>query len=668
MMTRSNRAKRIIAILLSCVLLIPTVFTTTAIEESPSNFEGRFITKDSEAEEVDLSQIEVEVYQSIPKPKVAEDYVEYEETYLYSVYSDTEGKFSFEIPNQTFSITVALDSLPSGLGIEQQSRLYHSDAVSDTFGLYKVADANMTVTALDAEPEVTLLAKDGTQLLADYSFAYSFEPKNDDVVSYSGVVRLQDNTVLDTSTDVDLSGMSFYEKNEQLYLSGIIDEEERMLEVASFLSGTDAASEKAENHRYEVAECGTMMIDLLAEYKESGRYEAASDSVKHTIDGVIEKKPSVTATGNLGYNTSDKSEVMSTTALSSKSNAYFTVYYESTVPEATATQVLKFLTSMRSKALAENFKLPRLETGKSTLQIYLYSASNSARGLTYPVEYKDGTAASYIEIWGITSWSAEWGETLAHEYFHAVQNAYLYYSNWFKESTSVWFAAKYANSIERAGDKFDKYFNNCNLGLEDDGNQYGSGVFPMAIDVVFGGSATIRKIYENLDIHNAEINKSMLRDDIASAIRSNDSTGSFERAFEITSAYITFPGHFYRTIIPSGVTWENGKKANGTSTYTANLSSYGCKPVKYVATSSTPKTMSIIINYSGTASATKTSARVVFQSNSGTITPIGSKTTNSRYTAEITNYGSKGNREIDIVPIYYNSASSCTATISVSYS
>ena len=528
MMTRSNRAKRIIAILLSCVLLIPTVFTTTAIEESPSNFEGRFITKDSEAEEVDLSQIEVEVYQSIPKPKVAEDYVEYEETYLYSVYSDTEGKFSFEIPNQTFSITVALDSLPSGLGIEQQSRLYHSDAVSDTFGLYKVADANMTVTALDAEPEVTLLAKDGTQLLADYSFAYSFEPKNDDVVSYSGVVRLQDNTVLDTSTDVDLSGMSFYEKNEQLYLSGIIDEEERMLEVASFLSGTDAASEKAEN--------------------------------------------------------------------------------------------------------------------------------------------KDGTAASYIEIWGITSWSAEWGETLAHEYFHAVQNAYLYYSNWFKESTSVWFAAKYANSIERAGDKFDKYFNNCNLGLEDDGNQYGSGVFPMAIDVVFGGSATIRKIYENLDIHNAEINKSMLRDDIASAIRSNDSTGSFERAFEITSAYITFPGHFYRTIIPSGVTWENGKKANGTSTYTANLSSYGCKPVKYVATSSTPKTMSIIINYSGTASATKTSARVVFQSNSGTITPIGSKTTNSRYTAEITNYGSKGNREIDIVPIYYNSASSCTATISVSYS
>ena len=190
MMTRSNKAKRVIAILLSCVLLIPTVFTTTAIEESTSNFEGRFIIKDSEAEEVDLSQIEVEVYQSIPKPKVAEDYVEYEETYLYSVYSDTEGKFSFEIPNQTFSITVALDSLPSRLGIEQQSRLYHSDAVSDTFGLYKVADANMIVTALDTEPEVTLLAEDGTQLLADYSFAYSFEPKNDDVVSYSGGVRL----------------------------------------------------------------------------------------------------------------------------------------------------------------------------------------------------------------------------------------------------------------------------------------------------------------------------------------------------------------------------------------------------------------------------------------------------------------------------------------------
>lgn len=660
------KAKQVIAVLLACSLLTPMTFTVHASgEEEPSKFEGSFVVTDTESVDADLSQIEVEVYRSIPKPQVVADYIEYEETYLYSVYSDAEGKFSFEIPSQTFSITVALDSLPSGVGIKQQSKLYHSDTVSDTFGLYEIADANMIATTLDAAPEVTLLAKDGSPLLADYDVSYSPQLRGDDAVLLSGTVHLQGDIIFDASTTFDLSELSFFEKNEQLYLTGLIDEEDRILELASLLSGPDLNSAQAGSDFYEPAECGTMAADLLAEYKESERYASTSNTVKHAVDHALAREVDLTVNSNL--NSSVENGVATAASVPYKSNAYFTVYYNDGVPQATATQALAFLTNIRSKALANNFKLPRLESGKSTLQVYLYSQSSPNRGVTYATDLVDGTAASYIEIWGITNWSAEWGETVAHEYFHAIQNAYFYYNNWFKESTAVWFAAKYANSIERAQSKFNNYFTNCHTGLESDGNQYGSGVFPMAIDVAFGGTATIRKIYENLDIHNANINKSMLRDEITSAIRSYDSDGSFERAFEITSAYITFPSHFYRTIIPSGATWDNTKKPNGTSPYTVNLSSYGCKPVEYKATSNTPKTVSIVINYSGTASSTKTSARVVFKSSSG-ITPIGNKTTNSRYTAEITNYGKNGNHTVDIVPIYYNSAFSCTATISVSYS
>lgn len=189
----------------------------------------------------------------------------------------------------------------------------------------------------------------------------------------------------------------------------------------------------------------------------------------------------------------------------------------------------------------------------------------------------------------------------------------------------------------------------------------------MAIDVAFGGTSTIRNIYENLDRYNANVNASMLRDNITDAIQGYDSTGSFERVLEITAAYITYPGHFYRTIIPSGTAWDNTRKKTGTSPSSTNLSSFGCQPVKYTASSSTPKTMSIIIDFAGMYTDGKTSARVVLKSGNN-ITPIGDKTTNSRYTAEITNFCTRGNSVIDIVPIYYNSTWACTATISVSYS
>jgi len=299
--------------------------------------------------------------------------------------------------------------------------------------------------------------------------------------------------------------------------------------------------------------------------------------------------------------------------------------------------------------------------------VYLYPQSNSeGRGLTYSVERMDGTAASYIEIWGMTSWSPEWGETIAHEYFHAIQNAYFYYNSWFKEASAVWFAARYSNSIARAQGKFNEYFAKCAEGIEDADNEYGAGVLPMAIDVAFGGPATIRKIYENFDIHNANINASMMRDDIASAIRSYDSSGSFERALEITAAYITFPYHFYSSIIPDTETpWTNDLKEIGSTSKSINLSSFGCRPVNYTATTSTPKTMGIVIDFDGISTA-KTSARVVFKSGNN-ITPVGRTSIDSVYTAEITNFGTNGNSIIDVVPIYYNSSFSCTANISITY-
>jgi len=654
------KVKRLIALIVICAFLTPTVFATPRSgERRTSVFEGSFVASDLGTAETDLSQIEVKVYQCIPKPQVVKDYIEYDNTYLYSVYSDEEGNFSFEIPAQTFFVSIVLETLPANTGVKQKSKLYHSDTGADTFSLYQIADVSMSVDALDEEPNIALLAEDGDMLLAEYDVVYTPRLSNDDVL-LEGMVNLQGGVVFNVSTEFDLSNLSKVEKSEQLYLAGLISEEEHILDLASMLSMDNISSDPMEKHIHEPDECGTWVVDKLAEYKESEKYELSLPAVKQAVDDALAPKMDLMVSAGVEKD-------VRTSNPPYEDNDYFTVYYYDGVEKDAAEETLALLTSLRSQALLRGFKMPRLQSGKSTLQVYLYPQSNSeGRGLTYSVERMDGTAASYIEIWGMTSWSPEWGETIAHEYFHAIQNAYFYYNSWFKEASAVWFAARYSNSIARAQGKFNEYFAKCAEGIEDADNEYGAGVLPMAIDVAFGGPATIRKIYENFDIHNANINASMMRDDIASAIRSYDSSGSFERALEITAAYITFPYHFYSSIIPDTETpWTNDLKEIGSTSKSINLSSFGCRPVNYTATTSTPKTMGIVIDFDGISTA-KTSARVVFKSGNN-ITPVGRTSIDSVYTAEITNFGTNGNSIIDVVPIYYNSSFSCTANISITY-
>ena len=89
--------------------------------------------------------------------------------------------------------------------------------------------------------------------------------------------------------------------------------------------------------------------------------------------------------------------------------------------------------------------------------------------------------------------------------------------------------------------------------------KYGNGVFPMAIDVAYGGSATIRKIYERLNsVGSKDMSETQLENAITWAIQQYDSSGSFAEAFKKLGAYITLPDHFFASVIPSNASWSNG--------------------------------------------------------------------------------------------------------------
>ena len=247
-------------------------------------------------------------------------------------------------------------------------------------------------------------------------------------------------------------------------------------------------------------------------------------------------------------------------------------------------------------------------------------------------------------------------DVLAHEYFHAVQNAYFKQNGWFKEAAAVWFAAKYSGSITRAKGQFEKYLSSPETTMQD--TKYGNGVFPMAIDVAYGGSATIRKIYERLNsVGSKDMSETQLENAITWAIQQYDSSGSFAEAFKKLGAYITLPDHFFASVIPSNASWSNGHINRYTPTTTeksisVTLESFGLKPFELRPNSSTsPQDLEVVIDFSGVRSTTN-SVRFVKETASGSIIPFGTDATAVRYSAVINPFGNATSAANNIVDLY----------------
>ena len=188
--------------------------------------------------------------------------------------------------------------------------------------------------------------------------------------------------------------------------------------------------------------------------------------------------------------------------------------------------------------------------------------------------------------------------------------------------------------------------------------KYGNGVFPMAIDVAYGGSATIRKIYERLNsVGSKDMSETQLENAITWAIQQYDSSGSFAEAFKKLGAYITLPDHFFASVIPSNASWSNGHINRYTPTTTeksisVTLESFGLKPFELRPNSSTsPQDLEVVIDFSGVRSTTN-SVRFVKETASGSIIPFGTDATAVRYSAVINPFGNATSAANNIVDLY----------------
>lgn len=641
----TNKIKRVACVFFALTLLLTSsVYAVNDLNEP--TFSGTISIDSESPEALNLDEIEIKIYQSTPI-ETDESFTLYSDSYVFSVYPDKNGVFTFDRPTPTFSLTVQVGSLPDGYGLDQHTRMYPSEITSDVFTLSAVDGAEIVADSLKY-PEIKLFNADGKEVYATYDFEPTYQafPQNEDFVEISGTVNLNGNIAYNVSSNVTLPEIDAIDKVDLLYDLGAIDEVERIekyLEI--YEEGTSTST------------CATPILDEILDFYASDEYQTAPTSIKTKIEDLLQTP-----------------EEAAYTFPNSISNSAFTVHYDDSVTETVAQNTLKYLTSLRNTVLSLGFNDPINESGKTSLQIYITSATNSNyNGETYHSGDNSNTSWSRIYIYNLNNLSSGDKETIAHEYFHAVQNTYFKHNNWFKEAAAVWFAAKYSGSITRAKNHFNRYFASPETSIQS--ISYGNGVLPMAIDVAYGGSYTIRKIYEVMNISGSKgMSETQLRNIITSGIKMYDVNGSFAEAFKKLGAYITLPDHFFANVIPPNTIWNNSKinmytpTANSRS-LSITLEEFGLKAYRLRADNSiTPQDLNVVIDFSGSSSTTN-SVRFVKKTISGSITPFGTDATNTRYSAVINRFGFATATAANIADVYVApiNAGSSNRTATVTY-
>lgn len=335
MKSKTRRARCIILVLI--LLLTSNVYAVDALNEA--TFTGTIIVDEETAEPLNLGEIEVKVYQSSPI-EVDESYTIYGDEYAFSVYPDENGVFEFDRPSSVFSLTVDVNSLPEGYGIDHHTSMYLPEIRSDTFALSAVNRAEVVTDNLKY-PSIVLFNGDGEEVYAPYEFTptYQMDSQNDNIVEVSGTVNLGGNIAYSVSSNVVLPEIDDIYKVDLLYDVGAINEAQRIEKyIEIYESGMNDVI------------CATPIIDEILEFYESNEYQAAPESLKVQIENLFQTP-----------------QEYATTYPNSVSNSYFTVHYSSNVTKTVAQNTLSYLTSLRSQAASLGFNLPINESGKTTL-------------------------------------------------------------------------------------------------------------------------------------------------------------------------------------------------------------------------------------------------------------------------------------------------------------
>jgi hypothetical protein len=289
------------------------------------------------------------------------------------------------------------------------------------------------------------------------------------------------------------------EKIEKAYRKGNIDEHEKILLLIKSLFDTGNLSR--EYCSEAPVKSGTTAVETIQNYLQ--RRDARRD--------VVELAKRISSPPVSALNNSYKSP-----------SGYFKIHYTLTgnnavdvdgpgakgVPSYIVQIGEAFDNTLDLTCNKRGFRKPILERGRAALDIYVYNLKGKY-GFTFPNTYYNSknnlrTASSFICI--DNSYSSSKGfkksredcmkVTAAHEFFHAVQNAYnVDADSWWKEASATWNEDEVFDSVNDYIQYLSGIFSYPERPLEQ--SSYSGVVFAKFISENYGGYEMVRKIWDS---------------------------------------------------------------------------------------------------------------------------------------------------------------------------
>ena len=507
-------------------------------ETERETFRGRIFSND----DIDVSGIEVVIERLILSYEDKESGImEFDNIHYTTLTTDKNGYFEFEKPTKYCTYNINSDCIDSGYGLVRDAHVIDpgetygeieirpvadieikNNRSGDVFAYPKDKDGNSLIAKYDVFPNLSYLKtkkSSGNMSSTETEWQYS-DLKNIKAYNYSGTVKCG-NITRSYSFDVDIDP-STEERIKFLYRIGEISERRKIEFIEEFL-----------NDKNEIKYCGTGYLDDIRNfYERAGEYEYIYKK-GYDIDNYI--PPACDDYVSLLMGSQNVVIYFTKSSFSGDDVIYLNKFKNDLI------DVYNYF------CVENNFPCPH-GAGGEALKIYITSGIND-NGRTHPASSGGG---SLIEIKESRAKSTLSGQTIAHEFMHAIQNTYMYSgeANWFKESTATMSAMvyiyekdRYVFNDSRNFNDFRYYMNeyiqNYNKTLPEN-HPYGAMLYPLTIYQDCGGWDAIKEIYEN--------KKAGFNDILSFGMNVGE---TYRQRFIRMSVYNSVPSKFYN--IASGV-------------------------------------------------------------------------------------------------------------------
>lgn len=527
-----------------------------------------------DSSEVGLKDISVNLFmvgeKSVHRDEnINEEIIILKEKFIAKIITNERGEFRFFVPPGYYALNLEIETLPKGYGVLDANKFVGTeDRGTVEFAVRRISSIafnkdTISNTFIGGDINLCPDIKDerGNKLNA----CYKLIAENRNVDTCTGICRITGKSMekqqLDIYADVgtvrgkltlnvNIPELCSTEKVRLAHRLGMIDENTRVLN--SLYSIFDRKKLPGEYRSGIPVKCGTGVVE------EARRYAAKTGADKRVVEeierylslSVPELDKTYRSPGgffNIHYTTKGEHAV----SFNYRSGQAVPPYIE---------QIGIELDNVKRITCDERgFRMPLMERGKDSLDVFVYDLKG-VYGITFVSQYQDNPgskakiSSSYIAL--DNSYSKDKGfdnsrddcmrVTAAHEFFHAVQNAYnVGADSWWKEASATWNEDEIYNGINDYIRYLDNFFSLPQRSIDE--NTYSGVIFAKYLSENFEGYKIIKDIWE---AHAEGYNNSIGA--IDRVIREKYPKQDLGTAFDRFTACNFNPGQYYE----EGALWD----------------------------------------------------------------------------------------------------------------